>query len=305
MKYKVLWIDDEYEKLSVLMEVCEMKYGFEIVKSRFAEEGMALFERGLYDWSAVVLDAKVLKSSRNEVPDLTNMMYSKTRIDELRLKRYVPTFIFTGENASFDEKTFKSIFGRFYIKGTDDKQLIADIVEEADKLVETQIIKKYADILDWYPNQKELISILRYVEENKDTDSSVFNLIRKELEWIMGYCNECGLLSKPYGELSLNDCSREFTSRCMRGIIPTHVQRSMHSAVNVSNEGSHKLEAQIQDEIGELCIDKLVKSGKAPYSVKSTIMDLLNIIYWAKGLPRTDLGREMLCDEIAAKRIKD
>lgn len=63
MKYKVLWIDDEYEKLSVLMEICEKKHGFEIVKTRFAKEGMTLFENYLYEWSAVVLDAKVLELS--------------------------------------------------------------------------------------------------------------------------------------------------------------------------------------------------------------------------------------------------
>ena len=46
-KYKILWIDDQYELLSELMERCEVMNGFEITKCRFAKEGMKTFERHL------------------------------------------------------------------------------------------------------------------------------------------------------------------------------------------------------------------------------------------------------------------
>lgn len=57
--YKILWIDDQYEGLSELMERCEVIEGFEITKCRFAVEGMKEYEKHLEQWSAVVLDAKV------------------------------------------------------------------------------------------------------------------------------------------------------------------------------------------------------------------------------------------------------
>ena len=46
-KYKILWIDDQYELLSELMERCEVINGFEITKCRFAKEGMKTYEKHL------------------------------------------------------------------------------------------------------------------------------------------------------------------------------------------------------------------------------------------------------------------
>ena len=46
-KYKILWIDDQYELLSELMERCEVVNGFEITKCRFAKEGMKTYENHL------------------------------------------------------------------------------------------------------------------------------------------------------------------------------------------------------------------------------------------------------------------
>ena len=96
-KYKILWIDDQYELLSELMERCEVINGFEITKCRFAKEGMKTFESHLEEWSAVVLDAKVLMESLNEVPNLSGLRYCRDRINELKPRRYVPMFVFTGQ----------------------------------------------------------------------------------------------------------------------------------------------------------------------------------------------------------------
>lgn len=287
MKYKVLWIDDEYEKLSVLMEICEKKHGFEIVKTRFAKEGMTLFENYLYEWSAVVLDAKVLEKNQNEVPNLKNMMYSKSKIEELRFKRYVPTFIFTGENGNFDESTFESLVGRFYVKGTHDKQLVADIITEANKLIETQIIMKYPEIYHWFPNKKEFIEILRYVEENKSDNAGVYNLIRKQMEWLKDYCYESGLTNNY--NLNLKGLSIYLGDRLMKenSIVPTHVQCALYAVINTTNTASHILDT-----------DYMVKCNKAPYAVYAIVYEFLNILYWAKDIPQTELGRKLLREKM-------
>ena len=41
-------------------------------------------------------------------------------------------------------------------------------------------------------------------------------------------------------------------------------------------------------------IDKLVKEGKTPYLVQSTVLEFLNILYWLKDMPQTIGGREYL-----------
>ena len=59
----------------------------------------------------------------------------------------------------------------------------------------------------------------------------------------------------------------------MTGIVPVYIQRSFHSAVTVSNEGSHRLR-----------IDQDTKDGVAPYLIRSTVFELLNILIWLKTL---------------------
>ena len=142
-KYKILWIDDQWEELSSFKDLCELVHDIEVVPCRYAVEGMKLFETHLQSWSAVVLDAKVLMNADNEVAGLKGLQHSVNRIHELSLKRYVPTFILTGQPDLFSNETFSEVYGKFYEKAKDEEQLICDIKQAADQLVVTQIRKKY------------------------------------------------------------------------------------------------------------------------------------------------------------------
>ena len=124
-KYKILWIDDQYELLSELMERCEVVNGFEITKCRFAKEGMNIFEKRLEEWSAVILDAKVLMESLNEIPNLNGLRFCRDRINELKPRRYVPMFVFTGQPDLISNELFENMVDKYYSKGDDDDQLIA------------------------------------------------------------------------------------------------------------------------------------------------------------------------------------
>lgn len=275
-KYKILWIDDKWKDMDSFKEVCELPVnGFEMVTCTNAEEGMEIFEAQLEEWSGVILDAKVFKGKGDEVDRLEGLDYSRKRISELKYKRDVPTYIFTGQPDLISGTTFAELVGEFYEKDKDEDRLIADIKKNADEMENTQIIHKYQKVFDVWPESKlDLLRILKAIEHEDWLDNTVFNSIRKILSDVMTRLYDCGYCSVVHDGSNLADCSRALGAPNMSEIIPVYIQRSMHTCVEVTNPGSHRTEC-----------DSAVKDGKAPYLVRSMTYDLLNILYWCKDLP--------------------
>lgn len=277
-KYKILWIDDQYELLSELMERCKLMNGFEITKCRFAKEGMAIFERHLEEWSAVILDAKVLMESMNEIANLQGLCYCRDRINELKTKRYVPMFVFTGQPDLISSEVFKDMVPKYYSKGDDDDQLIEDIKSEADQLEETRIIHKHQTVFDVWPNSKhDLLRILKVLEDEDWQNNSVLNDIRKIMDDVMIRLYEKGFCTVRHNGSNLNECSRALCQVYMEQIIPIYVQRSIHSLVAVTNPGSHRSKT-----------DSDVASGYSPYLIRSLIYEMLNVLCWCKNFIHID-----------------
>jgi hypothetical protein len=277
-KYKILWIDDQYELLSELMERCEVINGFEITKCRFAKEGMKTFESHLEEWSAVVLDAKVLMESLNEVPNLSGLRYCRDRINELKPRRYVPMFVFTGQPDLISNEMFENMVDKYYSKGDDDDQLIKDIISAADQQEETQIIHKHQTVFDAWPESKhDLLRILKVLENEDWQNNSVLNDIRKIMSDVMNKLYVRGFCSVKHDGSNLGACSYVLGQRYMEEIIPVHVQRCIHSLVDVTNPGSHRTK-----------IDSDVASGKAPYLIRTLIYEMLNVLCWGKVLNAID-----------------
>lgn len=301
-KYKILWIDDKWEDLDSFKDVCELpENGFEVVTCTNAEEGMEIFEAQLEEWSGVILDAKVFKGKGDEVDRLEGLDYSRKRISELKYKRDVPTYIFTGQPDLISGTTFAELVGEFYEKDKDEDRLIADIKKNADEMENTQIIHKYQKVFDVWPESKlDLLRILKAIEHEDWLDNTVFNSIRKILSDVMTRLYDCGYCSVVHDGSNLADCSRALGAPNMSEIIPVYIQRSMHTCVEVTNPGSHRTEC-----------DSAVKDGKAPYLVRSMTYDLLNILYWCKNLPperdrdKTVERVRKSMEEVARKKEED
>lgn len=297
-KYNILWIDDEYEKLSDTMELAEVVHGFQITKCRFAKEGMRIFEQNLEKWSAVILDAKVLMESLDEVADLKGLRYSRDRINELKSKRYVPMFVLTGAPDVISNELFEMMVDKYYTKGDDEEQLFADVKQAADNQIETQIRAKYADALSVFPEiEQELIPILRALEEDDTKNSSTLNNIRKMLEFLASTFYERGITEKKFTGSNLAECSRDLGASDLRDFVPGYIQRSFHLCCDLSNEGSHREK-----------FDQRIKIGEAPYAVKSTIYCLLNILHWCKALPGIENAEELrkvVSQQRAVRRKED
>lgn len=274
-KYKILWIDDQYELLSELMERCEVVNGFEITKCRFAKEGMKTFERHLEEWSAVVLDAKVLMESLDEVPNLNGLRYCRDRINELKSRRYVPMFVFTGQPDLISNELFEDMVDKYYSKGDDDDQLIEDIISAADQQEETQIVHKHQTVFEAWPESKhDLLRILKVLEKEDWQNNSVLNDIRKIMSDVVSRLYERGFCTVKHDGSNLAPCSKMLGQPFMEKIIPIYVQRAIHSCVAITNPGSHRSET-----------DDDVKKNRAPYLIRSLIYNMLDILFWCKDLP--------------------
>lgn len=282
-KYKILWIDDKWEELDSFKDVCELpENGFEMVTCTNAEEGMEIYEAHLEEWSGVILDAKVYKGKGDDVDRLAGLVYSVNRINELKYKRNIPYYIYTGQPDTASGTAFAEQYeGRYYEKDKDEDKLIADIKKNADQLEETQIVHKYQLVFDNWPESKhDLIQILKAIEHEDWLDNSIFNAIRKILSDVVVRLYNCGYCSVEHDGSNLGECSKVLGDRNMSGIIPVYIQRSLHTCVEVTNPGSHRSEC-----------DSAVKDGKAPFLIRSLTFDLLNILYWCKDLP-PDKDRE-------------
>ena len=292
-KYKILWIDDQYELLSELMERCKVINGFEITKCRFAKEGMKEFESHLEEWSAVVLDAKVLMESLDEVPNLSGLRYCRDHINELKPRRFVPMFVFTGQPDLISNEMFENMVDKYYSKGDDDDLLIEDIISAADQQEETQIIHKHQTVFDVWPESKhDLLRILKVLENEDWQNNSILNDIRKILSDIFYRCNERGFCTVEHDGSNIGACSKMMGQNYMQVLVPVYIQRALHFCVDVTNPGSHRTET-----------DSHVADGQAPYLLRSLIYEMLNILYWCRLLPSKE-NKNLVLTAIAQAKQK-
>lgn len=280
--YKVLWIDDQPNE-EFISEAFESDIN--VIVATCYNDGVMMLEDRSNHFDAIIIDANCKTSNdEREAPSLDVLRDLIEYIVKLcSTNQFIPWFIFTGgayegfshinlmisRNRPWDDRPY-------YSKSTDSEVLLENIKKAADKHDETQLKMKYADIWAVCPDQN-VLNILSSLEKEDICNASIFNEIRKVLDWIMEYCNKSGVLAITYSGSNLGKCSKALGDLKMKEFVPIHIQRSIHSCVEITNNGSHRLE-----------IDDYVKSGNAQYLLRSTTYELLNILIWCKTLPTTE-----------------
>lgn len=298
MQIKVLWIDDQpneafidkADNAGIYIEVCEN-----------VDAGIGELVNSDNSYDAIILDANCISHDDGSTePDISALGYALRKITEKQIS--IPWFVYSGGGFSGEEsidiivRAFERPYDEktWYKKPVEMDALFAKIKQVVPESNTYKIKEKYSEIFSFYPQAKELVNIILYTEENKYNDPSVFNLIRKQLDWVMKHLYDCGVLREPYKGSNLTECSTFLGNKDLQDLIPLHIQRSFHSTSSICNEGSHNL-----------VINQLVREGKAPYLVQSTIMEFLNILYWLKDMPKTSDGREHLKREVEELLTKE
>ena len=282
-KYHILWIDDEWDSMTSFKKHCLFEYKMELHPFKTQKEGLDAYALNPDFYEAAILDAKVLDESEQEVANVGSLQKAVMRIKAQF--HDLPYFISTGQPDLLSNDMFSSIFPHYYEKNTDDETLCQDIIKTIEETPQRRIINKYSEVFSWLPTElyTEVIGILSVVENDETTDAKVFNSIRKVLDWTMRELQKYGILAINFTGTNLNDCSRFLALPELQEYVPQYMQRQIHSCCTIANEGSHRL-----------VIDENVRTGVAPFLIRSTVFELLNILMWMHQLPIDDETRRKI-----------
>lgn len=311
--YNVLWIDDEPEKSAVFEEECRELHGIALHSYKIRKDGIIALQNRFDEWDAVLLDAKMPEESANEVADITGMKDVIDLINKLSIRRKLPYFISTGQPDLMADDTFRKFFGRYYIKGRDDVQLLNDMVEAMEALPEHQIMAMYRDAFDAMERislgsqcKKTLIDILATIHfpaDHKDfSPKRHYNQIRQILESIFVVCIEKGILPEACGSggtINLNqssiylaggECDKIKVRYEEKGnrIVPIYIEKVIQYILHISNSMSHRSSNKDNSE-------DYFKTSESRYLIFGYTMHLLEVILWFDGYfrenPDVDLNK--------------
>ncbi len=293
-RYTVLWIDDEADD-----EFLDNAYdnGIDIKVARCHNDGVIMLKDSSTHWDAVILDANCkISNSSSEAPSLDSLTESIKSITEFCVSdRFIPWFIYTGgAYESFNSLPFMISKERiwddrkYYNKPADYRELFENIKKAADSNEYTKVKMRYSDVLHFEEINSRLIELLVKVERGETRNSECFNSIRKMLEDIFRRCQKSGILDVEFNGTNLGECSKRLGELDLT-LVPIHIKRSLHSCVEISNSCSHGSP-----------LDLIVKGGEAPYLLRSTTYELLNIILWCRSLPTSQLEIEALRARVKA-----
>lgn len=303
-RYKVIWIDDEYDKQDVFIDLCR-ECGIDITPFKVAVEGLNVLERDVSKWDAVILDAKVYCDSEEEVASLAGLRKCYDVINRLSVqkKKEIPFFISTGQPDLCSDENFRAMFGDYYIKERDDDQLIADIKRRADEQFETQIHHKFREAFELCKEKhQELMHIAKIIESENYNDTSFFNDLRKILTWLLvKYCPAHGL-GRSYNEeesMSLSKAKGLISTLKHTGIIPDYIIYTIESCEFVAQNGSHsKEEGENKGSKNALIVDEHTRDSINRHIIPAAFYELLSIISWCKLLPDDEVGISALSEKI-------
>ncbi len=277
--YNVIWIDDKFDEID-LPGNAEQENIF-ITPFKYGCDGISELQAHIEAWDGVIVDVKCLWASDNEVDRVESFHKIQEELLTLKGKRPIPFFVYSGQPDVISDDSFKrSLNGRkLYKKNLDEEELLADIKKEADKLPEVRIRHKYIDYVGDLPSNitKEMTDILSYIENDNTNEPAVFPKMRFIINWLMDQLNDYGLLAVKHNGANISACSVYLGKKELEEYVPIHIQRSFHSCVEICNNGSHRI--QIFDT---------VQKEQAPFLIRSTVFELLNILGWFCSLPRNE-----------------
>lgn len=266
-RYEVIWIDDEWDKMTQFKEECEVIHHINLHPFRTQKAGMDALDNDIKKWDAVLLDAKMFDQSEdNEVAKLDGLRKAIEHINQLSLRRKIPYFISTGQPDLMDNETFEQSFGKYYIKERDDLQLLEDMKDTMSKSTRYQVKTYYSeanDILlsfdnDIYEDVVDILEAMHFPDSHPDfTPRLFYNPMRKALECVFRLANTVGIIPEEFfsgGKVNLNQCFMFLIGRDAEvlgyrygkkgeQIAPRHINDMMSLIINLGNCSSHSTES--------------------------------------------------------------
>lgn len=322
-KYKILWIDDEWNKMTTFQFECKELYGLYLEPYRTRKEGMEAFERNIDEWDAVLLDAKMFDENDNEIASLAGLGKAKQRLDELSIRRAIPYFISTGQPDLISDKNFKDLFGDYYVKGNDDVKLVEDILKAVENSDSQQIKTLYKDVFSGLDN----IGVRNYVEpilmdillplhhpakEPSFKPVYHYNQLRQLLEYLFRACNMVGLVPDQCitdGRVNLNQCSMYLAGKDAEKsgvrygekgerIVPDYVESIIRAILEFGNIHSHTVELEDEDVHK---IESIFRTAQSRFIIFGLTLQICEVVIWFSDYITKHDDKEvnlLLCNEL-------
>lgn len=322
-KYKILWIDDEWDKMTTFQLECKELYGLYLEPYRTRKAGMEALERNIDHWDAVLLDAKMFDENDNETASLTGLGKAKQRLDELSIRRAIPYFISTGQPDLISDKNFKDLFGDYYIKGNDDVKLVDDMLKAIENSDSQQVKTIYKDVFEGLdkmgvrsyvePILMHILLPLHYpAKEPNFKPADHYNQLRKLLEYLFRACNKVGLVPDQCmtdGKVNLNQCSLYLAGKDAEKsgvrygekgerIVPDYVESIIRAILGFGNIHSHTDELEDEDNHK---IESIFRTAQSRFIIFGLTLQICEVIIWFSEYIAKHDDKEvnlLLCNEL-------
>lgn len=291
-RYKVLWIDDEIEKQDAFIDIA-YRNGIDLIEYSTSREGIAELTENLHSYVGIILDAKVFKDSVDEVADIDGLYYSIHKISELRSKRFIPVFVFTGQPDLMGNDMFQKSLGdiKIFKKGLEINELLAEVKIAADQLIETHLKHKYSDsfeiCIDHYIGlsaEKLLMKSLLIIEDGNETvfNDDSFTDVRKIFELLFYKLNKLNIIPDSLfkGKGWMNGCSRYLNRESSEfilneGVIHPLVANMQKIILNILQDASHEIHEKLNLKVGQF-----VNQNKTGYLFKGIVYQVLDLMIY-------------------------
>lgn len=135
---KVLLLDDEPLVMSGFVANAEQD-GIDItIKSSYKEAREELEKNG-HKYHAVILDVKGKVAPEDTTIGISGFGQARDYLIKLSSKRDLPFYIFTGQPDYQSNKEFSDLYGKYYIKGKDNEDLLKQIIADSENKIECRI----------------------------------------------------------------------------------------------------------------------------------------------------------------------
>ncbi len=279
--YNVIWIDDEWDKMTEFKDECEDLH-IHLKPYSYQKAAMDELDKHPHSWDAVLLDGEIKDKSEHEEPSTKGLLKALMYLAEKHKK--IPRFISTGKDKVKDNEMLKD--EHIYIKDIDDEKLFDDIKNTIDNIERFKIKLVYKDVIDLLGNINKDVceSIISIFEKMHDPDSDIsfdsklyYNQIRQALECVYIVANKNGVIPDECfsGERpNIDQCYRylvgdpAFHAGVRYGqqgeyIVPEYIGAMMAMIKNIGNEFSHPNE-----------------NNKTHYLLYSLALNLYEIANW-------------------------
>lgn len=279
--YNVIWIDDEWDKMTEFKDECEDLH-IHLHPYSYQRAAMEELDKHPNSWDAVLLDGEIKDKSEHEEPSTKGLLKALMYLAEKH--KQIPRFISTGKDKVKDNEMLKD--EHIYIKDIDDEKLFDDIRNTIDNIERFKVKLLYKDIIELLGNINKDVceSIIGIFEKMHNPDSDItfdsklyYNQIRQALECVYIVANKNGVIPNECftGERpNIDQCYRyligdpAFHAGVRYGqqgeyIVPEYIGAMMAMIKNIGNEFSHPNE-----------------NNKTHYLLYSLTLNLYEIANW-------------------------